>query len=71
MDFLLAVYLKPAGKMVREIIKENGWNWKRCAYLLEKWSSKGWYEYGVSVDLGWLETKGKEVAETLLSSRQP
>lgn len=26
---------------------------KRCWYLLKKWSSKGVYSYGVSLDLGW------------------
>ena len=28
---------------------------KRCWYLLEKWSRLGFYNYGVSLDLGWLE----------------
>lgn len=28
---------------------------KRCWYLLKKWSSKGIYNYGVSLDLGWFE----------------
>ena len=30
-------------------------NHKRCWYLLEKWSGLGFYNYGVSLDLGWLE----------------
>lgn len=28
---------------------------KRCLYLLKKWSNLGFYEYGVSLDLGWFE----------------
>ena len=26
---------------------------KRCLYLCDKWTERGWYEYGVSADLGW------------------
>lgn len=32
-------------------------NYKRCWYLLEKWSDKGFYNYGVTVDLGWFEAE--------------
>lgn len=28
---------------------------KRCWYLLRKWSGLGFYNYGVSLDLGWLD----------------
>lgn len=28
---------------------------KRCWYLLQKWSRLGFYDYGVSLDHGWLE----------------
>lgn len=28
-------------------------NYKRCWYLLKKWGNKGFYEYGVTMDLGW------------------
>lgn len=37
-------------------------NTKRAHYLLRKWTKKGWYDYGVSLDLGWLTAKGEEVA---------
>lgn len=30
-------------------------NYKRCWYLLEKWTNKGFYNYGVTMDLGWFE----------------
>lgn len=28
---------------------------KRCWYLLQKWSRLGFYNWGVCLDLGWLE----------------
>lgn len=28
---------------------------KRCWYYLEKWSDLGFYNYGVTLDLGWFE----------------
>jgi hypothetical protein len=37
----------------------------RIAYLCDKWSRKGWYEYGVTVDLGWLLPDGKAKAQQL------
>lgn len=30
-------------------------NKKRLWYLLEKWFKQGFYDYGVSLDLGWFE----------------
>jgi len=35
--------------------------YKRAWYLLEKWSKKGWYDYGVTLDLGWMTEKGMKV----------
>ena len=33
----------------------NPWmNHKRCWYLLRKWSDIGFYDYGVTLDLGWI-----------------
>lgn len=28
---------------------------KRCWYLLQKWAKLGFYNYGVTLDLGWIE----------------
>lgn len=50
----------------REVIYDLGIHHKRAWYLLEKWSSKGWYDYGVCLDLGWLTSEGKEVANSSL-----
>lgn len=33
---------------------------KRLRYLLGKWSVRGWYDYGVCVDRGWLTLEGTE-----------
>ena len=30
-------------------------NYKRCWYLLKKWAGLGFYNYGVTLDLGWIE----------------
>ena len=65
-DFLIAVYSKSKDETVRDLIKRGSLPAKRCWYLLEKWSNKGWYNYGVTVDLGWLEDEGKEIAKCLL-----
>jgi len=47
----------------------------RKVYLLRKWAKRGWYEYGVTLDLGWLTTEGIAKAELTLAiiskSRQP
>lgn len=32
-------------------------NYKRCWYLLEKWANKGFYNYGVNLELGWFEAE--------------
>lgn len=43
---------------VRDVV---GWlclNDKRAAYILEKWTNKGWYDYGVNVFAGWLTDEG-------------
>lgn len=46
------------GVHARDLISELGIPWKRGAYLCQKWTDKGWYDYGVAVDLGWLTDKG-------------
>lgn len=46
--------LKVTGKTPRELINELPINHKRAWYILEKWADQGKYEYGVTLDLGWL-----------------
>ena len=53
------------GEPIRDIINEVPINYKRCWYLLGKWADKGWYEYGVTLDLGWLTSEGVSVVAEL------
>lgn len=44
---------------VRDVINmlvSAGVSHKQLLYFLRKWASKGFYNYGVSIDTGWLET---------------
>lgn len=47
---------------VRDIIRElhagGKIHYKRAWCLLSKWALKDWYDYGVSLDLGWLTEAG-------------
>ena len=45
------------GIMPRELINflSEYIHHKRCWYLLKKWSGLGFYNWGVTLDLGWLE----------------
>lgn len=43
---------------VRELILEMDMNEKRAVYILDKWTSKGLYDYGVSILCGWLTAEG-------------
>lgn len=62
--FLHLVATKSAGATVRDVINSDACtvNYKRCWYYLEKWTRKGWYNYGVSLDMGWLEPAGRQAA---------
>ena len=39
---------------------------KRVEKLCWKWTDRGWYEYGVAADLGWLTERGHEVAHEVV-----
>ena len=48
---------------VREIIESDDCPItvpKRAHRILEKWSKRDWYDYGVSLDLGWLTSLGRK-----------
>lgn len=51
------------GIFPRDISREIGIPHKRAKYLLSKWTDKGWYNYGVSLDLGWITQKGNVLFE--------
>lgn len=40
----------------REIVKMVGIPYKRALYILDKWTVHKIYSYGVSLDMGWVET---------------
>lgn len=65
-------YMKKDGMSVKELIQEDGFymHYKRALYLLEKWSRKGWYEWGVSIRVGWLQPEGIEKAKTLIAESE-
>lgn len=46
------------GLTPRELLKESGLPAKRMWYILQKWAGRDWYDYGVSLDLGWLTLEG-------------
>jgi len=46
---------------VRQLVADIGMNEKRAAYILQKWSDKQWYDYGISVMAGWLTDEGKAI----------
>lgn len=51
---------KPDNVFVRDLINsdECPMHYKRAWRILEKWCDKGWYSYGVTLDLGWLTEAG-------------
>jgi hypothetical protein len=60
-DFLLAIRNKGKHESIRDIVArfvKNGMPRKRLLFWLDKWADMGWYEYGVSPELGWLTSKG-------------
>lgn len=50
----------PTRKTPRELINELDFplSYKRAWYLLEKWCDRGLYEFGVTLDLGWMTEAG-------------
>ena len=42
--------------MIGNIISRLGFPYKQLMYYVEKWSNRGFYDYGVTLDLGWFYT---------------
>lgn len=62
-QFLIEVYDGLKNNLYpRDVINNSNLNYKRAWYLLNKWANRNWYDYGVTLDLGWLTDKGKEIA---------
>lgn len=65
--FLQRIYeIRTPEYTVRDIINEPDFpiHYKRAWYILNKWIRNGWYDCGVTLDLGWLTMEGKRVAES-------
>jgi hypothetical protein len=58
-----------AGEQPRDAGVRFGIPPKRVTYICEKWAGKGWYDYGVVADRGWLTPKGE--AAFLIGDRGP
>jgi hypothetical protein len=72
-EFLLAVADRSRERTVRDIAGDfiaRGVAPKQLWYWLEKWADKDWYEYGVSLDLGWLTEAGWKQAQALKGAAQ-
>lgn len=52
---------------IRRVTAALGIPVNRAEHLLQKWSEKDWFNYGVSVWGGWLEDEGKAAAKKLLA----
>lgn len=65
-DFLVEIF--KTNKKPREIINSSDFeiNYKRAWFLLRKWCDKDIYDYGVTLDLGWLTEDGECLALKLL-----
>lgn len=72
-QFLIDVYNGLKNKLFpRYIINQDNFymNYKRAWYLLEKWSNKGWYDYGVTLDLGWVTDKGENIITEMINIKE-
>jgi len=69
-NLLKEVYNRLYGQTVRVCIEICRMDIPRAVYILNKWTTKGWYDYGVNVDLGWLTDKGKEEFARIIKERE-
>ena len=46
---------------IRDLIAADRVASRRVRYWLKKWSDRGWYDYGVAIDLGWLTPEAPAV----------
>lgn len=65
-----SAYKKADKRFPRALAAALGIAPKRADYLCEKWSRANWYDYGVSVDLGWLAQPGIDAARAALTAQE-
>lgn len=42
-------------RVIGNIFERLGFSYKQLMYYVEKWSKRGFYDYGVTLDLGWFD----------------
>lgn len=42
-------------RTIGNIFERLGFSYKQLMYYVKKWSDRGFYDYGVTLDLGWFE----------------
>lgn len=42
-------------RIIGNIFSRLGFSYKQLMYYVEKWSNRGFYDYGVTLDLGWFD----------------
>lgn len=42
-------------RTIGNIFERLGFSYKQLMYYVRKWSDRGFYDYGVTLDLGWFE----------------
>jgi hypothetical protein len=62
---LLQLLLENQDNLPRDVInQQTNITKKRCIHYLDKFSGKDWYNWGVSIDCGWLQKK--EIPKTVI-----
>jgi hypothetical protein len=56
------------GDTPRDVWPEGG---KRMWGILAKWSRRDWYDYGVTIDLGWLTPAGVVALREIVNALPP
>lgn len=56
-ELMLYLLVKNKAKdiYVRDIIRMCEIPYKRAEYILSKWCDRGYYDFGVALDLGWID----------------
>lgn len=46
-----------AREVIVRLVRDHGYSEKQLWYYLNKWFEKGWWDYGVSMGVGWFESE--------------
>lgn len=53
-EYYAAIQAKGRGVFADVVAERLGMEWGRAESILEKWTRRGWWEWGVSIRSGWL-----------------